>query len=285
MISLSEKKLQKKGSNMSDNKQSYSYKEVKGALNSRINAHAQYSNFNLHEWIKTNFLIKGDDKILDVGCGNGNYTRLFWDLVKPNGRIIGLDKNENLIQEAIDKYADLPGDQVQFHIHNYDDRFLDDSASFDWIFAIYSLYYTEDSLNLVEILKNKLRVGGRLVVIGPAPENAKDLADFSFELTGIKPNKEYIERIERIEKEFLPLFKNIFGETKVYYQAVDSVMQFPTAESYAEYYFSTLLWRESTEGQSQEKVEELMATAIRRLSESLPAKINKQMSCLIGEVK
>mgnify|MGYP001591697077 CR=1 FL=1 len=263
----------------------YSYVEPKKALNSRIDAHASYSNFNLHEWIKNNFSFKSGDNILDLGCGTGNYTSVFWDFVKPGGNIIGLDKNKDLIEEAKANHADLPESHIKFWVHDYDNHFPDTGLQFDWIFSVYSLYYTEDSLKLVKAFKEQLKRGGQFVVIGPAPENAKDLADFNYELTGVKPNREYTERIERIEKEFWPLFESIFGKVNVRYEAVDSVMSFPTAESYAQYYYSTLLWRESTVGRSEEEITRLKESVIRRLSKSLPAKINKRMSCLIGEVR
>ena len=270
---------------MSDSGKTYAYKEVKDALNSRINAHARYSNFNLHEWIRNKFKIQSGDNILDLGCGNGNYTKIFWDFNQPNGHIIGLDKNATLIEEAKTKYGDLPRERIKFLVRDYDEPFPETGMNFDWIFSVYSLYYTENSVKLIRILKEQLKNRGRFVVIGPAPENAKDLADFNYSLTGIKPKTEYIERIERIEKEFWPLFEEIFGKACVRYEAIDSVMSFPTAESYAEYYFSTLLWRESTARRTQKEIDEIKNSAINKLSESLPAKINKQMSCLIGEVK
>jgi len=265
-------------------KQKYSYKEPKEALNSRINAHAQYSNFNLHEWIKEEFQIKSGDKILDLGCGNGNYTKVFWDFVQPEGRIIGLDKNEMLIEQAKSTHNDLPQTHVEFCVHNFDDPFPHLDVHFDWIFTIYSIYYTEDSLKIIDVLKRQLNSGGQLIVIGPAPNNVMDLIEFNIELTGVKPNREFSGRIERIEMEFKPLFEKIFAMDHVRYQTIDSVMQFPTAESYAEYYFSTLLWRESTEGRTEKEIEHLRNTAVDTLSRSLPAKIHKQMSCLIGEV-
>lgn len=269
---------------MAADQKKYAYEEPKTALNSRIDAHAKYSNFNLHEWIKENFDIKSGEYILDLGCGNGNYTELFWEAIQPDGMVIGLDKNKELIQQAQEKHKNFSGDKIKFLVHDFDQPFPQLQTDFDWVFAIYSIYYTEDSLKLVEIIKKQLKPKGEFIVIGPAPENAKDLADFNYELTGIKPNREYIERIERIEKEFSPLFERIFGKDHVQYRAIDSVMEFPTAESYADYYWSTLLWRESTEGRKDKEVAELKQKAIDRLSQSLPACIRKQMSCLTGEV-
>ena len=264
--------------------QKFSYKEPKKALNSRIAAHAQYSNFNLHEWISEKFEIKPGDTILDVGCGNGNYTKVFWEKSGSNGQIIGLDKNENLIEEAKMNHSNLPNDLVKFFVHDFDEPFPELQVQFDWVFAIYSLYYTEDSLKLIEVLKSQLKEGGQFVVIGPAPENAKDLTEFSIEMTGVSPDKEHSGRIERIEKEFKPLFEQVFSQDNVEYEAVDSVMDFPTAESYAEYYFSTLLWRDSTKNLSEEEKENLKSKVIEKLQQEDSTKIRKQMSCLIGRL-
>ena len=65
----------------------YSYKEVDKALENRISAHAKYSNFNLHEWLIDKFEIKQAGNILDLGCGDGNFIDLFWNSIKPNGKL------------------------------------------------------------------------------------------------------------------------------------------------------------------------------------------------------
>lgn len=260
----------------------FTYEEPKDALNARISAHAQFSNFNLHNWIAVRFKINVADRILDLGCGNGNYTRLFWDFIKPSGYILGLDKNESLINQAINQHNSLPEDNVQFLVQDYDNPFPDLGAKYNWIFSIYSLYYTEDSLKLLQTIKNKLAPGGTFVVIGPGPENTKDLMEFNYALTGKKAGQEHVERIERIAKEFKPLFMEMFSKEKVGYEEVDSVMEFPDIESYGEYYMSTLLWRESVKDYSEEKIESIKEEMRKRLV--LPAKIKKQMSCLVGSI-
>jgi len=260
----------------------FTYEEPGNALNARISAHAKYSNFNLHEWIKDRFRIHSGDRLWDLGCGNGNYTQLFWDFVKSSGFILGMDKNYALIEEAKVKHDGLPKENVKFLVHNYDDPLPDLGESYNWIFAIYSLYYTEDSVHLLQTVKNRLAPGGTFVVIGPGPLNTKDLMDFNYTLTEKKPGREHGERIERIANEFKPLFEKLFSDGKVSYEEIDSVMEFPDVESYREYYMSTLLWRESIKDMSEEKV---IATT-EKMNEliSLPAQIKKQMSCLIGRV-
>jgi len=259
----------------------YGYEEPKAALGARIAAHAKYSDFNLHEWMNARFMLKSGDKVLDLGCGNGNFTHLFWDSVKPSGIVIGLDKNAGLIEEAQNRYADLPDDRVRFLIHDFDEPFPDLRTSFDWIFAIYSLYYTSDSMRIMQSVRELMVQGTKFVVIGPGPENVKDLTELNTQLTGREPEEEHVGRIERISKEFHPLFGQIFGESQVIYEEVNSKMEFPDWQSFGEYYWSTLLWRQTTEGFSDEKIESLREEVKEGIT--YPVRIKKQMSCLIGE--
>jgi ubiquinone/menaquinone biosynthesis C-methylase UbiE len=261
-------------------KSKFGYEEPKAALNARIEAHAKYSDFNLHEWMKVRFQLRTGENILDLGCGNGNYTRLFWDFVGPSGRVIGTDKSANLIDEAKKRHADLPHDRVQFLVQDFDEPFPDFGVSFDWIFAIYSLYYASDALRVVKKVRSLMTPGGTFVVIGPGPENVKDLTEFNTMLTGREPDAEHSGRIQRIAKEFQPLFRTVFSGGEISYEEVDSTMEFPDAASYCEYYWSTLLWRQSVEGLSEAELERLKHKVM--TSVSPPIQVRKQMSCLTG---
>ena len=261
----------------------FSYEEPQEALSSRISAHLQYSDFNLHDWIKNRFVIACGSKVLDLGCGNGNFTHLFWECVRPDGTVIGLDKNAQVIMDAKKQNKGMPPSLVKYFVQDYDRPFADLGMRFDWIFAIYSLYYTEDSARILDITKKMLSSGGTFVVIGPAPQNVRDLTDFSRDLTKKDPDQQHFGRIERISKEFHPLFDQMFGKANVTYEEIDSVMTFPDAHSFAEYYWSTLLWRESIQGLSADKIGSLKAETLKRAS-TLPAlQIKKQMSCLVGK--
>ena len=94
----------------------YSYKEVDKALENRISAHARYSNFNLHEWLSKKFNIKSSDNIMDLGCGDGNFIDLFWDAIKPDGRLDAIDINEDLINIAKKIYQHPSVNQSKFFL-------------------------------------------------------------------------------------------------------------------------------------------------------------------------
>jgi ubiquinone/menaquinone biosynthesis C-methylase UbiE len=256
------------------------YHEPHESLNNRISAHAKYSDFNLHKWIESHFHIKEGDSVFDVGCGNGNYVELFLSKIKEYGVFCGIDKNEALINEANSKYAEIYNN-VSFNVGDYDS--IDGiNNSFEWIFSVYSLYYTSDSKALIKKLRKYLSLGGRLIVIGPASNNAIDLDDLNFKVTGVLPNIEHKLRAERIESEFLPLFESMFGKDNTKLEIVDSVMTFPSIDEFAAYYWSTLLWRDSVASSDFDSVHKLQNKTLQILSTYHDYTIKKQMSCLVG---
>jgi uncharacterized protein YdcH (DUF465 family) len=125
---------------------------------------------------------------------------------------------------------------------------------------------------------------GEFVVIGPGPKNVRDLTDFSEKLTGLKANNEHFERIERIRNEFYPLFMKIFPRESVVYEEIDTLMTFPDAKSFAEYYWSTLLWRDSIKNFSAERIEVLKAETLKYALARPLIQVKKQISCLVGRL-
>jgi len=261
----------------------FGYEEKQTALDNRINAHAKYSNFNLHNWLNTNFPISKGDHILDLGCGNGNFTKLFYDKVKQEGFIYGFDKNKDLILDAKDKFSSL-SKNIVFEVVDYD-SLHNIEQSFDWVFSIYSIYYTRDSMELILRLRKLLNRSGKLILIGPAQENATDLAKFNYEVTGVKNSTENELRSKRIESEFFEIFKKVFGVKNVKLELINSEMNFNTVDEYSEYYWSTLLWRESIKNFDEKKIGILKDRTLTLLSSSVGLKITKQMSCLTGNHK
>lgn len=267
----------------------FGYVEPPKALDSRIESHKKYSNFDLHQWIRENFRLAPGDSVFDIGCGNGNYTSIFWDAVKPSGVVFGLDKNAALISEARKQHAALPAGNVLFEVGDFDRPFpipagLKSVAAgkLDWAFSIYALYYSADCARLARELHGYLKSGGRFVVIGPGAENALDLVEINQRLTGNRPNREYFERLDRIQREFAPIFAELFGAGAVTTQTLDSVMSFPTPQSFADYYWSTLLWREAVEGRPEAEVEAIRARTLELAALKLPVDIKKQVACLVA---
>ena len=258
----------------------YSYKEVDKALENRISAHAKYSNFNLHDWLSQKFSIRPSDNILDLGCGDGNFIALFWNAIKPNGKLHGIDINEDLIEIAKKKYQSLSSN-ISLDVTNYDD-FSSLGKMYDWIFSIYSIYYTQDPENLIHNLYKSMSSGAKFVVTGPSSKNALELDKINLAVTGKKRNKEDIRRMHRIEEDFLSIFTKIFSKDKTSLEFISTKMSFPTSEEFAIYYWSTLLWRESTVGLNNKEILLLKSKTVEVIEQMPHSVLNKQMSCLVG---
>ena len=75
----------------------YEYIETEKTLNSRINFNKKFGNFDLNKFIDKKFKIKKSETILDLGCGDGKYGKLFIKKVGAKGKVIALDNNSELI--------------------------------------------------------------------------------------------------------------------------------------------------------------------------------------------
>src|SRR3989338_742995 len=169
--------------------------ELPKALQNRISAHSRHSNFNLHHWLKGRFPLKPGDTILDLGCGNGNYTDLFWNQIAPQGSILGIDKNQALIEEAQKRHT-TKGNKIGFLVGDFDHPMPIPAdlqkRGFDSIFSIYSLYYVDDAKRIVDEIYRYLAPKGHFVLIGPGPQNGPHLMKLNKILTQKRPNKKKI---------------------------------------------------------------------------------------------
>ena len=163
----------------------FSYHEPKISLKERISAHAKYGNLDLEKWVKDNFNILKGDRILDLGCGNGKFMNLFINGAGREGFVLGLDKNQSLVNQA-NKNTNIDEENAKILTHDFDDVFPKKYGLFNWVFAIYSIYYAENALDIVQKVQNLLLPGGKFVIIGPGPNNIIDLMNFNQDLVNFK---------------------------------------------------------------------------------------------------
>ena len=57
--------------------------------------------------------LKGDERILDIGCGDGKITAEISSLV-PNGSVLGIDSEPDMIKFALSKFSTSNFSNLEF---------------------------------------------------------------------------------------------------------------------------------------------------------------------------
>ncbi len=132
---------------------------------SEFNTNSTFSNFLLHlglglPGIAPASIIGPEDKLLDIGCGNGINTYLLAS--KTTNNVMGVDPAKSAIELAKSKYS-LPN--LTFHISDY---FSIKSVVSDNVFSLITFFYSIDYLELNEaffiMLNSITQIGSRCFV-------------------------------------------------------------------------------------------------------------------------
>jgi len=99
--------------------------------------------------------LKGDEKILDLGCGDGVLTQILSTLV-PNGFVIGIDASKGMIEVAKEKESN----NLKFLLMDIDNLDIDDK--FDIIFSNAALHWVKNHQKLYEKLSLILNENGTI---------------------------------------------------------------------------------------------------------------------------
>ncbi len=99
--------------------------------------------------------LRGDEKILDLGCGDGALTKQLAGIAL-NGTVIGVDASEGMIKVA----KEITGKNLSFRLLDIDD--LDFKDEFDLIFSNAALHWVKDHHKLLQNCYTALKFGGML---------------------------------------------------------------------------------------------------------------------------
>ncbi len=99
--------------------------------------------------------LRGNERILDLGCGDGALTSRLALLV-PEGEVLGIDASRGMIGAASPK----AGSNLRFR--RLDINELDFEDEFDVVFSNATLHWVKDHRRLLRNVRRALRPGGRL---------------------------------------------------------------------------------------------------------------------------
>jgi trans-aconitate 2-methyltransferase len=111
--------------------------------------------------------LRGDETVLDAGCGTGRVTRLLLERL-PDGRVVGVDASPSMIEKARQVLRDElgggaqggPPPRVELILSELLELELDEPV--DAIFSNATFHWILDHRRLFERLHDALRVGGHM---------------------------------------------------------------------------------------------------------------------------
>src|SRR5215213_8951984 len=97
-------------------------------------------------------------KVLELGCGAGDVALLLADVVGPQGEVIGLDVNAQILDTARTRVRAAGWKNVAFHHGALGD--VDPTIGFDAIVGRWVLMYVPQPADLLREARGRLRPGG-----------------------------------------------------------------------------------------------------------------------------
>ena len=112
------------------------------------------------EWAKAvldRLDLRGDETVLDAGCGTGNVTRVLLERL-PRGRVIAVDGSPAMIEKARER---LPADRVELLVSDL--AALELPEPVDHVLSTATFHWVPDHDALFACMHAALKPGGRLV--------------------------------------------------------------------------------------------------------------------------
>ena len=114
--------------------------------------------------------LKGDEKILDIGCGNGLTTRELAGLV-PEGKVVGVDWSISMLETArTHKTGNMELILLDINEMSFDNEF-------DVVFSNSTLHWVIDHEKLLENIRSALKCGGFMRLQFAADGNCPDFIE------------------------------------------------------------------------------------------------------------
>jgi len=105
--------------------------------------------------------LRGDERILDIGCGDGKVTAEIAQSV-PEGFVIGIDNSEEMIHLGRETFPKDKFFNLSFQLK--DVRHLDFNGEFDIVFSNASLHWVVDHLPVLRGIRKSLKPSGRILI-------------------------------------------------------------------------------------------------------------------------
>jgi ubiquinone/menaquinone biosynthesis C-methylase UbiE len=150
-------------------------------LQQRISENRAAQEIDLGTWIFEHMKVRPDDQVLELCCGTGAQSVKFLDLLR-RGSLTALDISQDALDALATRVASAR-DRVHLLCGDLDQlaQTLESTGrrapAYDLVFCAYGLYYSVNSVLVLQELKRWLLPGGRVVIVGPYGPNNSQLFD------------------------------------------------------------------------------------------------------------
>jgi trans-aconitate methyltransferase len=105
--------------------------------------------------------LKGHERVLDIGCGDGKITAEIAGYV-PDGGVVGIDSSEEMIRLARESFVNVRNPNLSFQVCDAGKLpFLD---QFDVVFSNATLHWIRDHRPVIAGIQESLKPGGRILL-------------------------------------------------------------------------------------------------------------------------
>lgn len=134
------------------------------ALKKRLTANTRLAAVDLQSWVFSKITLHDRMRVLDIGCGTGNYlAHIKSQVLEPY--LVGLDQSPAAI-EAVQAKG------IEGRCCSFDDPI---TGQFDLILSVYAIYYSKDMPALIQRLRANLAPGGMMFLVGPGAGTNQEL--------------------------------------------------------------------------------------------------------------
>ncbi|WP_419420661.1 class I SAM-dependent methyltransferase [Legionella sp. D16C41] len=161
-----------------------------------------YVQATLADKLLPNLAIKPTDNVLDIGCGNGNYSRKILAKV-PQGSVLGIDPSDNMLSLAQQVCLDYPN----FSVKRANVLSMNYVEQFDLVVSFWCLQWATNLKKAFTNIIRALKPGGRIFTLFPAGDDPYINAYYALKnsdkfpaLQGFKPPVDYKELDNLTEK-------------------------------------------------------------------------------------
>jgi trans-aconitate 2-methyltransferase len=207
--------------------------------------------------------LRGHERILDVGCGDGKVTAELARAV-PKGAATGIDSSPDMIRFA--RVAFRTGAVANLEFQVMDARQIRFERAFDLVFSNAALHWVDDHQAFLRGAATCLRPGGRLVVSCGGKGNAHDVFIALRAEMRLKRWREFFRKLERPyffhrPEEYEPWLARCGFKTRSV-RLADKDMVFPGREGFAGWFRTT--WLPYTQRVPESAREEFVAAVADR---------------------